>query len=206
MRKLSVLLFTLLSLFTAKTEVITLDAARQKAENFVTNRLKTGKRAATRGVQNIEIAESLNAFHVFNIGDADGYVLVSGDDRMPDILGYSDNGNFDGKSISDNLRGWLQGYERQYEYLKTHPDAKQISRGSDTREPIAPMLECLWSQYSPYNDQCPEGCPTGCVATAMAQIMYYHKWPKQTTKTIPAYTTSKYEIPSIGVTTIDWDN
>ena len=48
---------------------------------------------------------------------------------------------------------------------------------------------------------------TGCVATAMAQIMYYHKWPKQTTKVIPAYTTETNEIPmpEIGITTIDWD-
>ena len=208
MRKLSVLIFTFLSLSMAKAEVITQDAARQKAENFVTNRLKAGKRATTRGVQNIEIAESRNAFYVFNIGEVDGYVVVSGDDRMPDILGYSDNGNFDGRSIPDNLRGWLQGYERQYEYLKAHPDGKLTSRGSDSRKPIAPMLECHWRQGSPYNDLCPEGCPTGCTATAMAQIMYYHKWPKQTTKTIPAYTTktNKYEIPSIGVTTIDWDN
>lgn len=208
MRKLSVLIFTLLSLSMAKAEVITPDAARQKAVDFVTNRLKAGKRATTRGVQNIEIAESRNAYHVFNIGEVDGYVVVSGDDRMPDILGYSDNGNFDGKSIPDNLRGWLQGYERQYEYLKTHPDAKLTSHGADSRKPIAPMLECHWDQGSPYNDQCPKGCVTGCVATAMAQIMYYHRWPKQTTKTIPAYTTktNKYEIPSIDVTTIDWNN
>ena len=42
----------------------------------------------------------------------------------------------------------------------------------------------------------------------MAQVMYYHQWPKQTTKTIPAYTTKSAGIsmPQIEVTTIDWDN
>lgn len=45
-------------------------------------------------------------------------------------------------------------------------------------------LTCTWGQGSPYNDQCPvlwpgtdEHCQVGCVATAMAQIMYYWKWP-----------------------------
>ena len=45
-------------------------------------------------------------------------------------------------------------------------------------------MNCLWSQVSPYNDMCPvltpgsdEHCVVGCVATAMAQVMYYWKWP-----------------------------
>jgi hypothetical protein len=45
-------------------------------------------------------------------------------------------------------------------------------------------MNCQWSQVSPYNDLCPvltpgldEHCVVGCVATAMAQVMYYWKWP-----------------------------
>ncbi len=45
-------------------------------------------------------------------------------------------------------------------------------------------LSCTWGQGSPYNDACPnltpsvdERCLVGCVGTAMAQIMYYWKWP-----------------------------
>ncbi|MCX6879026.1 MAG: C10 family peptidase [Verrucomicrobia bacterium] len=45
-------------------------------------------------------------------------------------------------------------------------------------------LTSHWHQGSPYNDQTPELTPgtdnhtvVGCVATAMAQIMYYWKWP-----------------------------
>jgi hypothetical protein len=50
-----------------------------------------------------------------------------------------------------------------------------------------PLLTTQWGQNGggtvPYNNFCPipNGCsykaPTGCVATAMSQIMYYHKWP-----------------------------
>jgi hypothetical protein len=45
-------------------------------------------------------------------------------------------------------------------------------------------LGCTWHQGHPYNDQCPSlppgsdtHCVTGCPATAMAQIMFYWKWP-----------------------------
>jgi hypothetical protein len=53
-------------------------------------------------------------------------------------------------------------------------------------EPLMMKLDLTsrWSQRSPYNDQCPEllpnsgnHTPVGCVATAMAQVMYYWKWP-----------------------------
>jgi len=44
-------------------------------------------------------------------------------------------------------------------------------------------LTSFWDQNEPFNDDCPELPPggpnavVGCVATAMAQIMYYWKWP-----------------------------
>lgn len=53
-------------------------------------------------------------------------------------------------------------------------------------EPVIMELDLTsqWHQGSPYNDQCPNLTPgkdehavVGCVATAMAQIMYYWKWP-----------------------------
>ncbi len=51
------------------------------------------------------------------------------------------------------------------------------------REAIAPMVRTQWGQGSPYNLLCPtqggQHCQTGCVATAMAQVMKYHEWPKQ---------------------------
>jgi hypothetical protein len=53
-------------------------------------------------------------------------------------------------------------------------------------DPVMMVLDMnsQWSQVSPYNDMCPvltpgfdEHCVVGCVGTAMAQVMYYWKWP-----------------------------
>ena len=50
------------------------------------------------------------------------------------------------------------------------------------RTDIAPLLKTQWGQGNPYNLQCPvkngKHCQTGCVATAMAQVMRHHEWPK----------------------------
>ncbi len=49
---------------------------------------------------------------------------------------------------------------------------------------IGPLIGTMWGQGCGYNDFCPtDGAfcgrkPTGCVPTAIAQIMYYWKWPQ----------------------------
>ena len=35
------------------------------------------------------------AYYAFNIGDNDGFVIVSGDDSLTELVGYSDSGSFD---------------------------------------------------------------------------------------------------------------
>lgn len=43
---------------------------------------------------------------------------------------------------------------------------------------VEPLIKTSWHQTSPYNANCPDGTLAGCVAIAMAQIMYYHKYPE----------------------------
>lgn len=66
--------------------------------------------------------------------------------------------------------------------------AETATESEKVRRLIKPMIATSWGQEAPYNNKVPkEGCPTGCVATAMAQIMYYHQWPQQATTAIPKY-------------------
>ena len=195
------------------------NAARRKAVAFMTN--KAQQRRAIHGSAQVRrtvsssdltLAESRQAYYVFNLSPDEGYVIVSGDDRLPEVIGYSLSGTYDSSEMPDNKRAWMEEYVRQYEYLQRHPEAAVTSQDASQREAVSPLLTCHFDQGTPYNDQCPtiDGykAPTGCVATAMAQIMHYYQWPKQTTKTIPAYTTEtrKISMPSIPVTTIDWDH
>ncbi|MCF0203008.1 MAG: C10 family peptidase, partial [Bacteroidaceae bacterium] len=50
-----------------------------------------------------------------------------------------------------------------------------------SHDAVAPLIKTRWDQHAPYNGRCPilgvKTCSTGCVATAMAQILNYHKYP-----------------------------
>ena len=50
------------------------------------------------------------AYYAFNIGDNEGFVIVSGDDSLTELVGYSDSGCFDPENMPDNMRSWLQAY------------------------------------------------------------------------------------------------
>lgn len=209
----------LLNVILMQAAPITQSEALRKAAEFVINGNGGNARSMIKGVDNIgsvsatlTIAESRDAYYAINLPDNGGYVIVSGDDNMPAVLGYSESGSYDADKLPVNMRSWLEGYAEQYAYLQNHSNVKPASLTAVTGTPILPMLNTHWDQEAPFNDLCPmvgdERTVTGCVATAMAQIMYYHQWPRKTKQAIPAYTTETRHIliPERGVTTIDWDN
>ena len=190
---------------------VTKEVALQKAKKFFNQSDVVSRRAARKAPQ-FTLANNRNEFYVFNDEANGGYVVVSGDERMPDVLGYSYTGHFDAETIPCNMKAWLEDYAAQVAYLQTHPDVPASRQTAPERDEISPLLNCHFNQGKYYNEKCPildgEHCWTGCVATAMAQIMYYYQWPKQTTQTIPAYTTGtwKIDMPAIPITSIDWNN
>jgi hypothetical protein len=220
MKKTLLLLLTLVVSIVATGHPLTADEALQRVAQFMNTR-----RAGTvfqkpealnlvvtnyHKIQDNAIAPS---FYVFNVPNGQGYVIAAADDRIPAVLGYSDKGNIDPDNMPENMRAWLKGYSDQMEYLSSHPDAATPQK-TVTGEAIEPLLGPIaWNQGSPYNDLCPmDGTVhslTGCVATAMAQLMYFWKYPKATTDVIPGYTTMDrgFQMPDIPAkTSIDWEN
>ncbi|MDE6429557.1 MAG: C10 family peptidase, partial [Duncaniella sp.] len=122
---------------------------------------------------------SAPALYVFDQGN-EGYLVVSADDVAAPILGYSTTGTFDPNNIPENMRWWLGQYKLEIE-AAAKDSAQSYSRtAEDTRQPIEPLIKTTWNQGEPYNCEAPnyldgEQCVTGCVATAMAQVMNYHK-------------------------------
>ena len=152
-------------------------------------------RKAQAAGKTVRLAASSMGYYVYNIGADGGFVVVAADDLADQtVLGYADSGSFDLQTMPENMKWWLAEYDKQIEVAAQSGGKKASARGKgqvvrlkagEHRTAIAPMLTCLWNQDSPYNDQCPvldgERCATGCVATAAAQIMYYHKWPERGT-------------------------
>ncbi len=189
------------------------DEAIAKAKSFF-NRQATRVARATNLAPKLVVAIDRSELYVINDKANGGYVVVCGDERMPEILGFSPDGNVDADNMPCNMQAWLGEYVAQVAYLREHPEAKVSPKDSPEREVIPPLMDCLFSQGEPYNNKCPINpktgyrCVTGCVATAMAQIMYRHKWPMETADVIPDYSTFTLDIglPEVPITTIDWEN
>lgn len=141
--------------------------------------------------------EGLDCFYVFNNSHEGGFTIVTADDRLPAVLGFTYSGDFDFNRLSPEMKWWLGEYEKQISaFLGTDPQLEKSSRfnapASDKPE-IKPLLTSKWNQTAPYNDDCPMDprtharSVTGCVATAMAQVMRHHKWPIHPTGTAGSY-------------------
>lgn len=144
--------------------------------------------------------------YVVNLGDNQGFVVVSGETNAPDaILGYCDHGSFCFADAPIQLKNLLKGYSAGIDELRKNPSnankvPKKASTGADIGTiVVGPLLTTTWNQWGPYNSLCPTGCPTGCVPTAVAQIMNYWKWPKQTIGELP-------NGENFSGHTYDWDN
>lgn len=157
---------------------------------------------------------SKQSFYVINDEERNRFVIVSADERLYKILGYSDNGMFGGDSIPLGLADILVGYDQQYEYMLKNMSKTvnaNTTAGSGTR--IEPLIKTKWGQTSPYNNDCPAyygvlTSVTGCVATAMAQVMNYHKYPT-TGKGYTSYTSTSLgfnEQMSFSSCSFDWNN
>ena len=189
----------LLCLFTASMALLAGPVDEESAKNIAANFTNSSSRL--RSPANPESAvlttayissrtDGLNRFYVFNRGKSNGFVIVSGDDRAEAVLGYTDNGSFDINNIPPNMKWWLNEYANQMDalYNGEYGDMSflpsELTPSYTSLDEVAPLLRDIkWGQGEPYNNMCPihegENSVTGCVATAMAQIMRYHKHPQQ---------------------------
>lgn len=180
-------------------------------------------KAAPRMSVSSAVTPSATCYYVFANGEDKGFTIVSGDDRMPEVVGYSAQGTYDPDHLPANYVGFMKAYQETVEAL-LKGDA-QVSGGlAEARQwraervgtaAVAPLLGGIkWNQRAPYNNMCPlydgtNRSVTGCVATAMAQVMMYYQYPKELKATIKDYITKSkgIEIPAINSgETYDWDN
>lgn len=89
---------------------------------------------------------------------------------------------------------------------------KRVAAGgvSSVRDEVKPLTTSRWGQGHPYNAMCPMSGITsgrmlaGCVATAMSQIMYYHKYPSKGVGVFVTSLKGKRVDVDFSATQIDW--
>lgn len=170
--------------------------------------------AATRGASSnlvyTQNSDGLNSAYIWAFGDNNGYLVTSADDVFPAVLGFADSGTFDPNNIPPAMEAWLAGYDYQLQYAIANGINANATRAQE-HAAIAPLCSTKWGQDAPFSDLTPTSgsthCPTGCTATAMAQVMKHHNWPKKGTGTnVYSYGSFTDLTFDFGNTEFDWDN
>lgn len=209
----------------AEAAVVTPDKAARYAGRFMgMSELPVPEKSSAQMAAGRD-GEQDDAYYVYNNPDG-GWVIIAADDRINPVLGYSDKGSFSLENMPDNLKWWMEGLAGTVEELRASgaeaSDAARAAWRSLRSDPVTTGSEqkvletAKWNQRWPYNEMCPivagenKRSLTGCVATAMAIIMRYNRWPERGKGLIGGYVTSTYQtyIPSFYLDdhVYDWDN
>lgn len=180
-RTTTILIAICVSALFANGKQISQNAALSAARKYS----RTGQVAPAK---NLRSDKTNNApYYAFNLEH--GYVIVSGDDEMTELVGYAENGFFDAENVPPQMQLWLDGYAEYVAAVQSgKAKARKILLSDSPSVVVEPLVSTKWNQDAPFNNFAPEytddnnntqRCATGCAATAMAQIMKFHNWPEQ---------------------------
>lgn len=185
------LYISLLTIIFAATQIFAAPVDPEKAleiaNNFWTNNVSLKNmpsrlvpvESAQNAASNIASSKEQEAYYIFTVTDNKGFVIVSGEDKLNPIVGYSTTAV--SSAMPPALTTWLEEYSEYVNDVRAGKAEPSLYNARQASSPIEPMLVTAWSQEEPYNNMCPllngQRTYTGCVNTATAQVMRFHKWP-----------------------------
>ena len=200
-----------------------LESARGIAYDFMNSRVVTKSSEATLNMvydgQGSSVTRSVSqmpAYYVFDNETGPGFVIVSGDDAVQPILGYSDVSDFRVDGMPSNLRWWLEIMKSQINSVRSSGTATSDRRTSPGTPEVL-YETAKWDQWEPFSSYCPSMMyngqeyvsVTGCGPTAMAIVLRSKQYPSR-----GSGATDEYVTPTNGMTVpsrtlgeeYDWDN
>lgn len=180
--KITVLLGMMVFAMVANAIPIDRNTATTIAVNFWKTHASKSMATGMPTITNYASANGLDNMYIFSINEGNGFVIVSADDRVWPILGYSTTGNLDGENIPVNTKEMLQNFNEEIQYcmdnnLPANPlvssewnrllSAEPVSASENGKvrgngQPslvqttvVGPLVKTKWDQGAPYNNLCP---------------------------------------------------
>ena len=168
------ILFLLLSVTTNYADNVDFNTALRIARAYVNTSKKDAQNIKTRAAA----TATQQPYYIFNDEAGKGFVVIAGDDKMGKVLAYSKEASIDMTNLNPEARYLFDTYRQVYEELsKNKTLTTRAGAATKAADAVQPLLKSKWGQDYPYSKL--TQYVTGCVATAVAQVMYYHKWPAQ---------------------------
>lgn len=162
---------------------ITPDQALSRLGRSGQNRV-TAAQLTSDPVWTAKTAKGTNTAYVFNTANGKGFRVLAANDVAYAVLGYSDDGSFDPNNISPEFQFWMDRLGAQIAEAEANGATtnNEAPEADEAMAAIPTLMTTKWDQGTPYNNLCPKSgnrlTYTGCVATSMAQVMNYHKYPE----------------------------
>ncbi|MDL2239659.1 cadherin-like beta sandwich domain-containing protein, partial [Bacteroidales bacterium OttesenSCG-928-L14] len=202
-RRIAIMLIVILAstnLFAKSVDTLSVKLA---AQHFFMGSNFTGKSTADKKPEvkilhtEHSLTDSSNPYYyVLTKSDGEGWIILSGDDRISPIVGYSQEGKFY-KEGNPAFSYWMENFKEGVDRLRSSKDlssedkAKSTKANKEWAELLSgPSIEIregtgskgytqgddllfgiTWDQggeWSPFSY-----APAGCIATAMGQVMHY---------------------------------
>ncbi|HBN47599.1 MAG TPA: hypothetical protein DD401_08530 [Prevotella sp.] len=183
-KHLSIIALALLVSVNATAKLRTRQQLVQAAQSFLQN--GGGKGKAIKGKLTFTTQLSNDQITVLNSSNGQG-VIVANDDLFEPILGYTDE-PVDPNNMAPAFEWWMTAVSQSMEEsLAKGTQPAKAEKSSKYKEEVPELMTTRWGQSEPYYNLSPTyqsnnrttHYVTGCVATAMAQIMKYHKYPEK---------------------------
>lgn len=160
-------------------------AAGGNAPNALAHRMRPA--AAPSGFVRTCERNGTNLFHLVEL-EGGGFVAVAAEDATFPIIGFSATDELPDVSREGPFYALVAGAAaencRNTASVRVASTANPIQSASSIDDlRVAPLVESKWDQKDVvgkkvYNYYTPNGFYCGCVATAMAQIMRFHRYPE----------------------------
>ena len=174
-----VLMFIIALVFCIPLTITSKPITAQQAFKIAQKYLQLPAKQLTRSASNHNHSNQVAPYYVYNDTKNKGFVIVSGNTEMGEILAYSTESSFEEQSANPGAQLLLNAYREAFEVVSTGKNVAGATRSAaQSTKVVKPLVQTSWGQGHPYSQKTGYNY-TGCVATAIAQVMKYHEWPVQ---------------------------
>lgn len=207
-KQLSLITAALACAFATWASPVTPWQALERASNQ--ERLAVKAKDGLKLVKTVSDYDNVASAYIFKPENGSGFTVMSADDVLPPILGYSDSGVIDVDNLPPAMEWWLLQFASKAAYLERKGRSETIVKSLVGKEAVTPLLKTKWNQDEPYNNDCPlvggYKAPTGCVATSLAQVMKYFNYPDKGLGKISYNDNGVNRSLQLNKQAFDWDN
>jgi hypothetical protein len=206
-----------------RAQTVAVNSYSEKYQNYY----DMAKKPAISITDDYTITENgIAVYYIFNTSNT-GFIIISADDIITPVLGYSFQSTYSETNQPPQFIGWMKTYALQISdaistkltaSAETISEWNRLSANTDNFNSakgimdVAELLTTTWDQGSYYNGLCPLDAAgpsgrvyAGCVATAMGQVINYYKYPLQGQGS-HSYTSNYGTLSAnFGTTTYEWD-